>query len=128
VCSCLLILASYWGATVGEAYVTLLQLAVILQMVPNCYMFAVLLKHALNPERAVFLKSRYVIVNAVFGLTASGVGLCVAFIPAAQTRAVWLYELKLILACLIVLGSAFYFYSRKRTHDLHEGLVSVEES
>jgi len=113
-CSCLLIGASYWGATVGEAYVTLLELAVILQMVPNCYMFAVLLKYALRSENSLFANRRYVIANGACGLVASGVAVCVAFIPEARTRTIWLYELKLILACLIVLGSAFFFYSRSR--------------
>lgn len=112
VCSGVLIGASYWGATVGEAYVTLLELAVILQMIPNCYMFAALLKYARGSVR---LSNRpYVITNASCGLTASAAGLCVAFIPAAQTKNVWIYELKLMLALVIVLGSAFYFYSRKR--------------
>lgn len=113
-CSCFLICASYLGATVGEAYVTLLELAVILQMVPNVYMFAVLLKYALHSDSSLFASRSYVIANAACGLVSSLVAVCVAFIPEARTRTIWLYELKLILACLIVLGSAFYFYSRSR--------------
>ena len=48
--SSLLIGFSFVGARVEEGYLTLLDLAVIMQLVPSCYMFFALLKHTLNPE------------------------------------------------------------------------------
>ncbi len=43
--SSLLIAASFLGVSVGEAYLTMLDLAVILQLLPSAYMFLALLKH-----------------------------------------------------------------------------------
>ena len=43
--SSLLIATSFLGVSVGEAYLTMLDLAVILQLVPSTYMFLSLLKH-----------------------------------------------------------------------------------
>lgn len=121
--SCLLIGMSFWGASVGEAYLTLLDLAVILQMVPNTYMFAALLKHALaansigqqaRPSAGAMTRGRraYSLTVAILGLASSVLGICVAFIPLTQVASVWLYEFKLVGACALVFGAAFYFYFR----------------
>ena len=47
--SSLLIATSFLGVSVGEAYLTMLDLAVILQLAPSAYMFLALLKHAWAP-------------------------------------------------------------------------------
>ncbi len=121
---CLLIGMGFWGASVGEAYLTLLDLAVILQMVPNTYMFAALLKHALVTRHGhhkahgdasvttVTSSRTYKLTVAILGLASSVLGICVAFIPLTQVASVWLYEFKLVGACAIVFGAAFYFYLR----------------
>ncbi len=111
--SSLLILMSYLGATVGEAYLTLLSIAVILQMIPNLYMFAALLKFALvRKEKGD--RRWYAAGNATCGLLASSLGLVVGFLPVARTASLWIYEAKLAAATGAVLASAFFFYFRSK--------------
>jgi hypothetical protein len=38
----------------------------------------------------------------------------VAFIPGRQVNSIWIYEVKLIVGCIIVFGSAYFFYQRAR--------------
>lgn len=111
--SALLILMSYLGASVSEAYLTLLSISVVLQLIPNVYMFAALIKQTLAQQ--VGDKGRiYIAVNGFAGLLSSAVGICLAFVPAEATGHVWTYELKLIFAIGGVLGAALLFYFRAR--------------
>ncbi len=64
VLSSLLIGMSYLGVSVGEAYLTLLDLAVILQLLPSCYMFIALLKHTLAPGAELNASKPYLLINA----------------------------------------------------------------
>jgi amino acid transporter len=110
VLSALLILMSYIGASVGEAYLTLLSIAVILQMVPNLYMFGALWK--LIQKNPAARRRIYFLLNAGSGLIVSLVGLGLAFVPAPGTQSKWLYEAKLLIATATVFGSALWFYVR----------------
>ncbi|MFT4113155.1 APC family permease [Silvibacterium sp.] len=110
--SALLTLLSFFGVTVGEAYLTMLDLAVILQLLPSCYMFAALLKHALAPDAKLHTSKPYLIANALAGLLATLVGIGVAFVPSRQVSSIWIYEGKLLTACVLIFGSAYLFYRR----------------
>jgi glutamate:GABA antiporter len=110
--SSLLIATSFLGVSVGEAYLTMLDLAVILQLVPSAYMFLSLLKHAWSEGAVLNANKAYLTANAVAGLCATFVGLIVAFIPSRQVNSIWIFEAKLIAACLIVFGAALFFYQR----------------
>ena len=112
--SAMLIAMSYAGASVGEAYLTLLSIAVILQMVPNLYMFASLWK-VVGAAAGGEPRRGYLRGNAAFGLTASSIGLCLAFVPTSDVRSVWAYEAKLVLVSCLVAASALLFYLRSRT-------------
>src|ERR1700744_5666416 len=112
VLSSLLIATSFLGVSVGEAYLTMLDLAVILQLSPSAYMFLALLKHTWGNESVVHANKIYLTVNAVLGLGATFVGLIVAFIPGRQVNSIWIYEAKLIAGCVVVFGSALFFYQR----------------
>ena len=83
--SSLLIGGSFFGASVEEGYLTLLDLAVIMQLVPSCYMFLALLKHTRHAQSELKATKPYLIANCIAGLTATGVGICVAFIPPARS-------------------------------------------
>lgn len=111
--SSILILLSYAGASVSEAYLTLLSLAVVLQMVPSVYMFAALWKviSALPAEAG---SRRYNRLNAISGMVTSLLGLGLAFVPAAEVRSVGIYEAKLGAAAVAVVGSALFFYFAAR--------------
>ena len=112
VLSSLLIATSFLGVSVGEAYLTMLDLAVILQLVPSAYMFLALLKHTLSEGVVLNANKGYLTANALAGLGATFVGLIVAFIPTRQVNSVWIFEGKLIAACVIVFGAALFFYQR----------------
>jgi len=112
VLSSLLIAASFLGVSVGEAYLTMLDLAVILQLLPSAYMFLALLKHTWTEGMVLNANKAYLTINAVAGLCATFVGLVVAFIPSRQVNSVWIFEAKLLAACVIVFGLALFFYQR----------------
>ncbi|HTY83265.1 MAG TPA: APC family permease [Silvibacterium sp.] len=113
--SSLLTLMSFLGVSVGEAYLTLLDLAVILQLLPTCYLFAALLKHTLDEQSSLNASKTYLFANGSAGLMAAIVGLIVAFIPSRQVNSIWLYEIKLVIGCVLVFGSAYLFYRNART-------------
>jgi amino acid transporter len=110
--SSLLIATSFLGVSVGEAFLTMLDLAVILQLTPSAYMFLSLLKHTWGKPAVLNANKAYLTANAVAGLGATVVGMIVAFIPGRQVNSIWIYEVKLIAGCIIVYGSAFFFYQR----------------
>jgi amino acid transporter len=111
--SALLILMSYMGASVSEAYLTLLSISVVLQLIPNVYMFAALIKQAWA-RQASGGSRKYILMNGFAGLLSSGVGMCLAFVPAESTGHVWTYELKLVFAIGGVLGVALLLFIRAR--------------
>jgi glutamate:GABA antiporter len=112
VLSSLLIATSYLGVSVGEAYLTMLDLSVVLQLAPSAYMFLALLKHTSNKDAVLHANKSYLKANAVAGLCSTLVGLVVAFIPSRQVSSIWIFEGKLIAALLIVFGAALFFYRR----------------
>jgi glutamate:GABA antiporter len=127
VLSSILIATSFLGVSVGEAYLTMLDLAVILQLAPSAYMFLSLLKHTWSEGTVLNANKSYLTANGVAGLGTTVVGLIVAFIPSRQVNSIWIFEGKLIIACIIVFGAALFFYRRAlreaRTVPLDAGLV-----
>ena len=110
VLSSLLVCMSFLGATVGEAYLTLLDLSVILQLLPTAYLFAALLKHAWSRDGRRQARRWYLMLNGIFGVIATTVGLCLAFIPSHLVSSIWTFEWKLAGGCLLVFGAAYLFY------------------
>ncbi len=94
--SSLLIATSFLGVSVGEAYLTMLDLAVILQLAPSAYMFLALLKHTWAKDAVLSANKIYLTVNGLAGCAATLVGLIVAFIPSRQVNSVWIFEGKLV--------------------------------
>jgi amino acid transporter len=119
--SALLILMSYMGASVSEAYLTLLSISVVLQLIPNVYMFAALIRLAWR-QQAKSKGRLYSAANGLAGLLSSTAGICMAFVPAETTGHVWTYEFKLVFAIGTVLGVALLLYARAR----HRKRRSVE--
>jgi amino acid transporter len=103
---------SFLGTTVEEGYLTLLDLAVILQLLPSAYMFFALLKHTLAKGSILNARKPYLLANATSGLATTFLGMVVAFVPSRQVNSVWLYEIKLVLGCVVVFGTAYFFYRR----------------
>jgi glutamate:GABA antiporter len=87
VLSSLLVSMSFIGATVKEAYVTLLDLAVLLQMISYLYLFATLAKVAFSKTAGDgFYGKAWLRFAAVGGLAATIVGGAVAFMPSARSH------------------------------------------
>lgn len=115
--STLIISMSFAGATVKEAYVTLLNLSLVLQNLAYLYIFGALARVAFGSERAPFLGRGVTRIAAVSGLAATAIGTAVAFVPSRQIRSVLAFEGKLLGTCAIFLGIAaglFRYYSRRR--------------
>ena len=116
--SCLIVMSFIGKTTVKEAYVTLLDLAVVLQMISYLYLYASLARVAFTkrPEHGFYKQSRTRFA-AVSGLTTTTIGLMVAFVPSHAVDSVWRFEIKMVVTCAVFLGLAaalFLFYSRRR--------------
>ncbi|MGH9602312.1 MAG: APC family permease [Terriglobales bacterium] len=99
---------SFTQASVSEAFVTMLALAVVLQLVPSAYMYAALLRLAFfdaQPQAASYRKPTLAFAGAA-GLITTIVGIVVAFLPPAQVESAWRYELKMFVGCGVFLVAA----------------------
>jgi amino acid transporter len=116
--SCLILMSFAGQTSVKEAYLTLLDLAVVLQMISYSYIYASLARIAFGRATGGGILGRGTIrVASVCGLLTSGVGMAVAFIPSHQVESVWVFELKMFVSCGLFLGLAaglFFHYSRRK--------------
>jgi amino acid transporter len=113
-----LIAMSFIGkTTVKEAYVTLLDLAVVLQMISYLYLYASLARIAFSKSATRLCGTGWTRFAAIAGLISTVVGMVVAFVPSRQVNSVWQFELKMLLTCALFLGLAialFVYYSRRQ--------------
>jgi amino acid transporter len=102
---------SFVGAGVKEAFVTMLDLAVVLQLVPFVYMYAALLKLAKNflPGEAYYSRTTLFIAGSC-GLGTTILGMIVAFIPSHQIESILAFELKMGTGTLLFAGLAAFFF------------------
>lgn len=117
-CSCLIAMSFAGESSVKEAYVTLLEMAVVLQMIAYFYVYAALARVAFGSKSG---GGRYkpwqTRLAAVSGLIATGIATIVAFIPSGQVESIWRFEIKMFLSCAIFLAAAaalFKYYSRRK--------------
>jgi amino acid transporter len=110
---------SFTGAGVQETFQKLLSLAVVLQLVPFLYMFAALLKMALQTP---FVRGRYsrttLLLAGASGLLTTTLGIALAFFPAQQITSLRSYELWMFGGTLFFIGLAaffFFVYGRRKT-------------
>jgi glutamate:GABA antiporter len=116
-CSCLIAMSFVGESSVREAYVTLLDMAVVLQMIAYFYVYAALAKLAFRRNFCGHYKLWQIRFAALSGLSATGVGMIVAFVPSRQVDSVWRFETKMFLSCAVFLAGAaalFKYYSRHR--------------
>ncbi len=115
--SCLIAMSFVGKASVKEAYVTLLDLSVVLQMLSYLYLYATLMHVAFSKLWTPRVYSRLKLrVAAVSGLVTTSIGMVVAFVPSRQVESVLRFELKMVITCLVFLGLAaglFFYYSRR---------------
>jgi amino acid transporter len=113
-----LIAMSFIGAGVKDAYITLLDMAVVLQMLSYLYLFAALLAVVRRSKSTgAYLGRKKLWFAATSGLTTTTIGLIVAFIPSHQINSIWIFESKMVICCTVFLsiaGALFHYYSRHR--------------
>jgi len=108
---------SFAGATVRDAYVTLLDLSVALQMISYLYLFASLVRRVFSRSEApAYFRRGLLRVASVVGFTMSLAGFTTAFIPSGQLSSVWAFELKMVftLGVLLAIAVALFVYERRR--------------
>ena len=113
-----IIAMSFIGASVQEAYLTLLDLAVALQMISYIYLFLSLLKRAFSKSiEPRYFRRPVLQMASVLGLAMAALGFAMAFVPAGQISSIGSFELKMFLTLGAILGLAsglFVYYSRLR--------------
>jgi amino acid transporter len=99
------------GSGVQESFQRLLSLAVVLQLIPFLYMFAALVRIALNPK---FVRGHYgqgtLIFAGISGLLTTVLGIALAFFPAQQITSLVSYEIWMFGGTLIFIGLAAFFF------------------
>jgi amino acid transporter len=117
---CALFLAmSFAGAAVKEAFITMLDLSAVLNLVPYVYIFAAILMltssntSALRPPGR-FSNSTLRTIGSV-GLFTTLLAIAVVFVPSKQVKSVPIFELKMFSGSLFFLGlGSFFFYNGRR--------------
>jgi glutamate:GABA antiporter len=116
--SCLIAMSFAGKTTIKEAYVTLIDLAVVLQMISYFYVYASLARVAFGKTAgAGFYTRGRIRFAAVSGLITTAVGTIVAFVPSHQVESVQRFEIKMFATCAIFLAIAlalFFYYSRRK--------------
>jgi len=102
---------SFVGAGVKEAFVTMLDLAVVLQLVPFLYMHAALLKLAgqTAPGEGHYSKATLLVAGSC-GMVTTILGMGVAFIPSHQIESIRLFEIKMFTGTIFFIGLAWFFF------------------
>jgi amino acid transporter len=120
VVSIILVIVNAVGSGVQETFQRLLSLAVVLQLVPFLYMFAALLKIAVDPnsEKGLYSKTTLILAGGS-GLVTTTLGIVLAFFPAQQIKSLLSYEMWMFGGSLFFIGLAvffFYVYGRRKAH------------
>lgn len=127
--SAIFLAMSFVGAGVKEAFVTMLDLAVVLQLVPFLYMYGAVLKLARKsaPGEGYYGRAKLLTAGSC-GLATTMLAIGVAFIPSHQIRSIGLFEMKMVSGTLLFVGLAaffFFVYGRRKTARKLAGAVPV---
>jgi len=109
-CSAILLAMSFAGAGVKEAFVTMLDLAVVQQLIPFLYIYAALLKLARRESGSTRFSKAKLVFAGSSGLASTILGMCVAFVPSHQIRSIGAFEAKMVLGSLALVGLAAFFF------------------
>lgn len=112
--SSVILVISMVGASFHDAYLTMLDLTVVLQLLPYLAMFAGLI---LVAKRERPRNKTWVSAAGVAGLLTTAMGTALVFIPSRQINSIWRYEITMVVGCLLLLsiGAIFYWHSAKRS-------------
>jgi amino acid transporter len=117
----IIIAMSFVGASVKEAYLTLLDLAVALQMISYSYLFLSLLRRVFSNTTPVRRFPRWLLqIVSIAGLITAFLGFAMAFMPSSQIESIFAFEAKMagtLLLFLAIAAALFFHYSRPKFHD-----------
>jgi glutamate:GABA antiporter len=112
-----IIAMSFAGASVQDAYLTLLNLAVALQMTSYMYLFGSLVRRAFSSAYSPARFGRPTLrIASVAGLGITVLGFSTAFVPPGKLSSIWAFELKMVATLAVLLGTGaalFLYYSRR---------------
>src|ERR1700704_631048 len=130
--SMVLIVMNFVGAGVQETFQKMLSLAVVLQLIPFLYMFAALIKLALNTCAGPGHYSKTTLMLAgISGLVTTTLGIVLVFFPAQQISSLWSYEVWMFGGTLFFIGLAaffFYVYGSRKVKNVGAGVTPVQPS
>ncbi|HEY7696810.1 MAG TPA: APC family permease, partial [Vicinamibacteria bacterium] len=112
--SSVFIAMSFIGAGVRDAYLTLLELAVILQLVPFIYLYIGLVRVAGRPG-GHYRRPLVPWIAGLAGLAATLLALATAFVPPTSVESPLQYEIKMIVGSAIFVGFAAFLPRWRRT-------------
>jgi glutamate:GABA antiporter len=117
--SILFLAMSFIGAQVKEAFQTLLNLAVVLQLVPFLYMFAALIRLASRGSaQAGYYNKTTLRFAGISGLTMTCLGTALAFFPPPDITSKGTFEIKMWVGTIVLLALAgffFFVYGNRKT-------------
>jgi len=130
--SMVLIVMNFVGAGVQETFQKMLSLAVVLQLIPFLYMFAALIKLALNTCAGPGRYSKTTLMFAgISGLVTTTLGIVLVFFPAQQISSLWSYEIWMFGGTLFFIGLAaffFFVYGSRKAKNVGAGVTPVQPS
>jgi len=117
--SVLFLAMSFIGAQVREAFQTLLNLAVVLQLVPFLYMFAALVRLASreSDQSGYYNKSTLRLAGSS-GFVVTCVGMALAFFPPPDITSKVTFEIKMWVGTIVLLllaGFFFFVYGNRKS-------------
>jgi glutamate:GABA antiporter len=114
-----IIAMSFVGASVKDAYLTLLDLSAALQMISYMYLFLSLVRIAFARDfRKVYFGRRLLRLVSATGLVMTVVAFVTAFVPSREVSSIWSFEVKMAATLAVLLGIAcalFIFYRRQKS-------------
>jgi glutamate:GABA antiporter len=117
--SILFLAMSFIGAQVKEAFQTLLNLAVVLQLVPFLYMFAALIRLASrDSEQAGYYSKATLRFAGISGFVVTCLGTALAFFPPPDITSKGTFEIKMWVGTIVLLALAgffFFVYGNRKT-------------
>ena len=107
---------SFAGATLNEAFLTILDLAVILSLAQYLYMYSSLLSLVFRHRHLkTMFGRRTLIIAGIGGLMTTLFATGFAFVPSREVEHVWMFESKLWGACLLMLGAGVVSFRMSAT-------------
>ncbi len=124
--SSMIITMSFIGASVKDAYLTLLDLSAALQMISYGYLFLAMTRVAFASDfRRVYFGQNTLRIASAAGLMMTIVAFIASFAPSRQVSFIWAFEAKMILtlAVFLSIARALFVFHRRRKLAVEEGSV-----